>query len=543
MSQALSILQSNQSVLGREHVFVHEGKLQYIEEVGENGSAPTYQDALGAPIETRSPLGHEVGFWTATFLNVSMLIGTGIFSTPASILKGTGSVGLALIYWVLGWFISMAGISVYLEFCSYFPSRSGSEAVYLEQAYPKPRYFFPVAFAVQSVLLSFNSSNAIVLAQYIFRMTGHAGSDWAQKGVAIAGYTVICLRGGVKSIRHPKANFEDSFHGTSKDGYNLSNALVNIIFSYGGFNNSFALANEIKNPVATIKRTSTVAVSIVAILYFLVNVAYFAALPKADIIASTQVTASLFFQRVFGEKAAKGLTILPVLSAGGNILAVLIGQTRLIREIGRQGVIPFPRFWTSTRPFGTPAGPILIKWVVTIIMILAPPAGDAFSFIVALSNYPNSFFLGLMTLGLFFVRRERKLLNLPKSEYRSWTFVVVFYLASILFLLIMPWVPPKGGINAGAFHFAYFTSSLVGLGCIGICGIYYVFWAKWFPKWGQYEHRPSVVELDNGGLTHSIIKVKLDALAQWDAEHDPSGRQLFAPIDAEAESEDFKEKV
>lgn len=78
-----------------------------------------------------------------------------------TILKRTGSIGLALIYWVIGIFLAIAGFAVYLELASYFPSRSGSEVVYLEQAYPRPRHFFPIAFAFYSVVLSFSSSNAI----------------------------------------------------------------------------------------------------------------------------------------------------------------------------------------------------------------------------------------------------------------------------------------------------------------------------------------------------------------------------------------------
>jgi amino acid permease len=66
-----------------------------------------------------------------------------------------------MIYWAIGFFTSISSLSVYLEFASYFPNRSGSEVVYLEQAYPRPRWFFPTAFAVQSVILSFGSSNAI----------------------------------------------------------------------------------------------------------------------------------------------------------------------------------------------------------------------------------------------------------------------------------------------------------------------------------------------------------------------------------------------
>ena len=48
--------------------------------------------------------------------------------------------------------------------------------------------------------------------------------------------------------------------------------------------------------------------------------------------------------------------------------------------IVRQGVLPFPRFWASTRPFGTPLGPFFVKWAMTLLMILAPPAGDVFNF-------------------------------------------------------------------------------------------------------------------------------------------------------------------
>lgn len=60
-------------------------------------------------------------------------------------------------------------MGVYLEYAAYFPSRSGSEVAYLEQAYPRPKFFFPVIFAVQSVILSFSSSNAIGKWEYIIR--------------------------------------------------------------------------------------------------------------------------------------------------------------------------------------------------------------------------------------------------------------------------------------------------------------------------------------------------------------------------------------
>lgn len=40
-----------------------------------------YQDGNGAPVEQVSPLGYHVGWAGILFLNVSQMVGTGVFST------------------------------------------------------------------------------------------------------------------------------------------------------------------------------------------------------------------------------------------------------------------------------------------------------------------------------------------------------------------------------------------------------------------------------------------------------------------------------
>lgn len=57
------------------------GDLQYTAQAGANSSVPTYQEASGAPVEINSPLGYSVGWITVVFLNLSKMIGTGVFST------------------------------------------------------------------------------------------------------------------------------------------------------------------------------------------------------------------------------------------------------------------------------------------------------------------------------------------------------------------------------------------------------------------------------------------------------------------------------
>lgn len=85
------------------------------------------------------------------------------------------------------------------------------------------------------------------------------------------------LGGGVSRVPDSRVNFRDPFQGTTNNGNDLANALVNIIFSYFGYQNAFNVVNEIKNPIPTLKKHATISLLLVAVLYMLCNVAYFAA--------------------------------------------------------------------------------------------------------------------------------------------------------------------------------------------------------------------------------------------------------------------------
>ena len=487
---------------------------------------------------------------------------------------------MSLIYWFIGLLTSLSMFSVYLEFAAYFPNRSGSEAVYLEQAYPRPRYFFPLAFAVQTVVLSFSSGNSVVCANYLFATGGKTASDWETKGLAIAVYTIafllvvfntrfsylasnaigmiklitllfisitgLVVLGGHTRIKDSHEHFHNAFEGEATV-YGVTNALVKIIFACkrtqrcfehpmraaadqladAGYENAFNVVGEVQNPVKKLRTSGFSAIILVAILYMLANIAYFAAIPAADIRAGKTIAAGLLFTRVFGgSRAVHGLNFLIALSSFGNLVAVFLGTSRLIRECGRQGVLPFPSFWVSTKPFGTPLGPYLVKWVLTVIMILAPPAGDAFNFTTDLQVYPSSIFNLLMTLGIFFVRARHQRLGLPRPQFRAWLPVLVFSVLVQLYLIIMPWYPPATGRNGGDVSFWYGTYIVTSIGILILCGIWYTLWIKVLPKFGGYAMRYQLVQLGNGAETHQLVKVPKAKLADWDAEHDATGARL-----------------
>jgi amino acid transporter len=103
-------------------------------------------------------------------VSIGAIIGTGIFSTPSSILESVGSVGASLILWVLGFVFSLCGLFIWLEFGTMYP-RSGGEKVYLEAVYRRPKHLATVIFAAYAILLNFDSGNCIV--SFIESITQH----------------------------------------------------------------------------------------------------------------------------------------------------------------------------------------------------------------------------------------------------------------------------------------------------------------------------------------------------------------------------------
>lgn len=69
------------SVTASGDLQVTDGDLKYVGQQGGNNAPVGYQEASGAPVETKSPLGYAVGPVTILFLNLSKMVGTGIFST------------------------------------------------------------------------------------------------------------------------------------------------------------------------------------------------------------------------------------------------------------------------------------------------------------------------------------------------------------------------------------------------------------------------------------------------------------------------------
>ena len=102
--------------------------------------------------------------------------------------------------------------------------------------------------------------------------------------------------------------------------------------------------------------------------------------------------------------------------------------------------MPFPDIIMTNKPFKTPIFALAVHLGVTVLFICAPPAGDAFNFIVSLSSYPMTFLLTLISIGLVKIRLTEK--GAWQSPFTTPWIVIGVYLAGNFVSAILPYDDP-----------------------------------------------------------------------------------------------------
>lgn len=507
----------------------------------ESGQAPE------SPPENRgvvTPEGQRsIGIISAVFLILNRIIGTGIFATPATIYSLAGSVGLSLILWAVGSLIALSGLMVYMEWGSQIP-KNGGEKNYLEYFYRKPKFLATCCYAAYAFLLGWAASNSVVFGEYILVAADKEVTRWNQRGIGVAcltfsfllhglfkkyglilqnvlglfklvvigmmiiiGFVALGGGGGIKET----GNFNHAFTNTAgtTSGYGVVMALYNIIWSFVGYSNAnYALA-EAKNPNRILKYAAPAALISVAVLYMLVNIAYYAVVPLDIMKSSGRIVAAEFFRVVWGEKGAKALSVFVALSALGNVLAVIYSQGRIVQELGREGVLPFSRIWATSKPFDSPFMGLFEHWGVSMVIMLAPPPGDAYNFILNLISYPLSVVNAFISLALIII-------YLTKDKHKHWPDwnpplkatlpVTVFFFLASLYLVVAPFVPPDAGQNVYE-SLPYYLHCVVGWGLFGGGFLYWLLFFVALPRIRGYRLESRTVIDSKGWPRNHIARI------------------------------------
>ncbi|CUA77049.1 High-affinity methionine permease [Saccharomyces cerevisiae S288c] [Rhizoctonia solani] len=466
-------------------------------EDGDEDEAGQASTAL-APIEETSPLGYNVNFVNATLVNTSAIVGMGIFSTPSFILRSVGSVGMLIALYLFVPLITLAGLMVYIELTSMCGhKRSGAEVVYLEEAYPKPRFLLPTAFALITALLSHAGVSSTVFAKYVLDGYNIEATPSRQRSIAIAMVTVavwVCLFSNKWALR---INGVTAFF---KIGCLILISATGLACLLGW--TSVPSSGNLKHPFdGSLYEANPLATSIVKVLYNFVE----------EFINANEVLGAIFLRKVYGDAVAtKVFPIFIGISTFGGIVSVTLYYGRMLREAGRQGMLPFATFWSRVGRFKTPYGPVLLKWGLAVLLIVITPAKDTVVFLIDLASYPALVFSLLIGCGVWVLRRRRQQLGLPEHAYRAPNFVVLIYVLQSVALLIMPWIPPKDGSKGGDVGFFYATYCIVAVLLLLLCGVYYWIRFRALPEWLGYELIEETISLPGGVKVMALKKVYKD---------------------------------
>ncbi len=132
-------------------------------------------------------------------------------------------------------------------------------------------------------------------------------------------------------------------------------------YDYWGYYNICYLAGEVRQPEKNIPRAVLISISLVAVIYLLMNVSVLGVIPWQEFASHSGADArssviSFFMQRIYGGWAGKVVTGLIIWTAFGSVFSLLLGYSRVPYAAALDGNY-FARFCAPA-----PAPPISLRF-------------------------------------------------------------------------------------------------------------------------------------------------------------------------------------
>jgi APA family basic amino acid/polyamine antiporter len=403
------------------------------------------------------------------------IIGGGIFRTPASVAERVGSAPLFLVAWVLGGLVALAGAFCFGELGARRP-KAGGGYVYLRDTFgPLPAFLYGWA------LLLVITSGAIAavaktFAGYFLALTGFsqeftvpvavgaivllAGINYVGvkpaavtqniftvlKLAALAALIVVGLALSSVDLNQPPPPAVGPFSGSGVV-VAIGAALVPILFTYGGWQQTNFIAEEIIAPERNLPRALVLGVCGVVAVYLLANLAYLRVLGTAGLAASTAPAADVMrglLGPVGGTVVAAGIAA----STFGFLNLVILVTPRVFQAMAADGVF-FPRLARLHPVYRTPTGAILVLAAWSIVLTLK----QSFTALVDYVTFGDWIFFGLAAAALFVYRARDAATGAPGPVFRVPGYPVTpafFVLASAYVVASSVGANPKNALIGSA---------------------------------------------------------------------------------------------
>ena len=313
--------------------------------------------------------------WDAVALMINCIIGAGIFGLPSRVYELTGTFSL-LAYLVCAVIVSIIAFC-YVEVASRF-TQTGGPYLYARVAFG-PAIGFQVGWLAWIARLSSFAFILNVLVSYLSYFWPAASSGVARTAIMtgmVAVLTTINLIGirraatlsdvlsvgklipllifiavGIFFISPERYTFD-----TTPALGSFSLAVSQLFVSFTGFELALIAAGEARDPQRNLPFALITALSVVVLVYLLIQVVCIGTLPNLGASQKPLADASNLFM---GSHGASLITIGAVISATGTLSAILLAGSRLPYAMGEQDHLP--RFLAATHTrFRTPHNAIIV---------------------------------------------------------------------------------------------------------------------------------------------------------------------------------------
>jgi APA family basic amino acid/polyamine antiporter len=352
---------------------------------------------------------------------VGGIVGGGIFRTPAAVAERVGSTGLILGVWVAGGAVALAGALCFGELGQRRP-RAGGGYVYLRETWG-PLAAFLYGWALLLVIASGAiAAIAVTFADYTLALTGlprRLGLPLAIASIVlVSGINYVGVRPGavvqnvftvLKLLALAAlvgvglvAGLPPSEASPAAAPGAIGTALVPVLFTYGGWQQTNFIAEEMVDPERDLPRALLLGVAIVVVAYLLANLAYLQVLGPAGLAASTAPAADAM-RAVLGPPGSGLIAAGIAVSTFGFLNLVVLVTPRVFQAMAADGVF-FPRLARLHPVHRTPAAAIVLQaaWASTLAL------SGSFSQLVDYVAFADWVFFGLTVAGLFVYRaRDR----------------------------------------------------------------------------------------------------------------------------------------
>jgi len=419
-------------------------------------------------------LRRELGLLDTIAVVVGACVGVGIFFTPGRVAALAGNADIAMLAWICGGLVAVAGALSIAELGAMYP-RTGGQYAALRDAYGPGAAFVYVVCNATAIQAGAIAVIALVCAEHVaITAVGHGlgpgaaalgatllvvtlgvtnaiGVRWGARiqNLTVLGKLAALVAVGALGFVAPAAP-ETAPHAVAGGSVaaGLLAALVPTLFSFGGWQQATWLGGEVRDPERTLPRAILLGVAVIVAIYMLVNWSYLrvlgfeAAASSGSIAADTAAVA-------MGEGGRRIVAGAIAMSAFGVLNAQLLAGPRLVLALALDGRF-FRVFAGVHARTGTPIAAITLLCGVAIGLLWI--AGD---------RGIDRLLTGVVAVdGVFFAATGLASVVLAKARPRAerplrmplWPAIPILFAAAEIAVVAGAWVDPevRGTLWVGA---------------------------------------------------------------------------------------------